>query len=183
MENDREKELKARSSAWRVTNADDFRSGWSAGVAYGKARLATLETERDDLRAMAEGSASILAHGGEQDRELMAEIIDQVLSGDRESYRDPIDLRAAAQERTEPPEDEELAVTRRRQFLADVDRDDLPEGAVVRLCTRENTQNVHDWGLWWWSLGKAHGGHWDGYASSEADALRVAFSVDDALTQ
>ena len=71
---------------------------------------------------------------------------------------------------------------RRRRFLADVDRADMPEGATVELCTPDTTQNAHDWGLWWWSLGEAHGGHWDGHASSEADALWTAFHVDDALS-
>ncbi len=70
-----------------------------------------------------------------------------------------------------------------QRFLAETSRADLPEGAAVELCTPDTTQNAHDWGLWWWSLGEAHGGGWDGYASSEADALWTAFHMNDALTK
>lgn len=70
---------------------------------------------------------------------------------------------------------------RRERWLSDNDRGNLPEGAEVWLCTPDTTMNATDWGMWSWRLPERFGGAWDGYASSERDAIETAFHVADAL--
>ncbi len=71
--------------------------------------------------------------------------------------------------------------TRVAEWLADTERSELPEGTEVWLCSPDTTMNVRDWGLWSWRLPERFGGNWDGYASTERDAIETAFHVADAL--
>lgn len=57
-------------------------------------------------------------------------------------------------------------IIRNRRNLLERHNQELPPGFSVMLCTSKTTQNVYDWGLWFWSGPN----DCDGYEVTEAEA-------------